>query len=131
MSSLFYRPNRRHYEAAALGLEVKYRNSKYFEGRADVEYAVARLNQPRVPHDSVYVFKDDPQAEIIADAYEGISRVVLVDPNDVLKAVKKDEEQPAEPEDEPEWPLNMPPDKYLKRFPEGPKAALARRILDG
>lgn len=128
--SLFYRPNRRHFEAAALGLKVRYRNSKYFHGQADIEYARAILNQPKVAYDTVYVFEDDPQAELIADAYEGISRVVLVKPGDVAKAVEKAQEEPPEESGEaPEWPLNMSPEKYLKRFPEGPKAALARKVL--
>jgi len=30
----------------------------------------------------------------------------------------------------PEWPLKTPPDEYLEEKPDGPKADLARRILE-
>ena len=29
----------------------------------------------------------------------------------------------------PEWPLKTPPEKYLEKTPDGPKADLARKIL--
>jgi hypothetical protein len=43
-----------------------------------------------------------------------------------------EEEAPAEPEEveEEEWTLATPPDLYLERYPEGPRAELAQRILD-
>jgi len=30
---------------------------------------------------------------------------------------------------EPEWPLRMPPEQYVERYPSGRHAALARRVL--
>jgi len=32
--------------------------------------------------------------------------------------------------DEPEWPLETEPSDYLERWPDGPKADLAREVLD-
>lgn len=32
-------------------------------------------------------------------------------------------------EEKPEWTLATPPDQYLERWPDGPKADLAKRVL--
>jgi len=45
-----------------------------------------------------------------------------VDPNEVETA-------DTPPGDTPEWPLATPPEKYLERSPDGPKADLARKII--
>ena len=41
----------------------------------------------------------------------------------------RDEEDAGEDE-LPDWPLKMGPEEYLEKHPNGPKAVLARKILD-
>jgi hypothetical protein len=126
---LFYRPNRRHLEAEALAIDgARYRDSKFFEGVDDVEWLSAKINGPRVPYPVVYVLKSDPLAEEIAECYRTAgSEVRLVDGGSVVK-----KQAAVEPEEVPaEWTMQMAPDVYLKRFPNGPKAALARKVLNG
>jgi hypothetical protein len=60
-------------------------------------------------------------------------------------APKPEDKQAAKPEDKgasvdevgrpdeddlPDWPLEMDPETYLERYPDGPNADLARQILD-
>lgn len=43
----------------------------------------------------------------------------------------EEEEEDAGGESPAEWPLKMPPVEYLERYPNGPKAELARSVLAG
>jgi hypothetical protein len=69
-------------------------------------------------------------AEAVAD--DGIVRIVRsrAAQERAVAPVAETAETPAVPDPPQEWPHKMPPEQYLRRFPEGPDADLARALVE-
>lgn len=64
----------------------------------------------------------------VAADYEGKAEVQVVSAQGRSAELAEEPDVP-EPAEAPEWDLQMDPETYLKRFPDGPNAGAAKQIL--
>lgn len=110
------------------GPSAHYANPKYFWGGSEIEYAKETpVGQPNIPYKRVIVMAGSPnQAEIerlypLAPGYQNLTVEVVFAGDGPDEKV----EAPAE-----QWSGKFSPEDYLRRWPEGPKADLARKLVE-
>lgn len=111
--------------------KIRFCNAKYFEGSVEAKGTIKRPDEPERPilFANVHIAPGCPNADAIREAYKAVGIEVQAlepagkpgKPKATAKAVKSATDLG--------WSLKSDPADYLKKYPKGANAALAKKIV--